>query len=207
MVKVTPYDSNGDAVSALFQWDKGIEVTVEDDSITEAYNMHFANTQTGEAYVVESTYSSRTLTAQIPDVLLQSTNPVFGYVYDEDDDSGRSTLWFKIKVTARAQPADYVFEDSADYVTITGIIDTIKEYMESAADSAEAAAESEENAADSATLAESWAVGGTGTRDGEDTDNAEYYAGIAASNAAEALGFYYDTDGYMYCSDADEDDE
>jgi hypothetical protein len=35
---------------------------------------------------------------------------------------------------------------------------------------------SESNANDSATLSESWAVGGTGTRSGENTDNAKYYA-------------------------------
>lgn len=38
------------------------------------------------------------------------------------------------------------------------------------------AASSEANAADSATLAESWATGGTDSRQGEDTDNARYYA-------------------------------
>lgn len=41
----------------------------------------------------------------------------------------------------------------------------------------------------SATLAESWAVGGTGTREGEDTDNAEYWAQQAAESAQEAVGF------------------
>lgn len=44
-----------------------------------------------------------------------------------------------------------------------------------------------EAAEDSATLARSWAVGGTGTRSGEDTDNAEYYAGQAGTAAAAAL--------------------
>lgn len=44
-----------------------------------------------------------------------------------------------------------------------------------------------EAAEDSATLARSWAAGGTGTRSGEDTDNAEYYAGQAGTAAAAAL--------------------
>ena len=78
--------------------------------------------------------------------------------------------------------------------------DNAKYYAETAADSAEAAAGSAEAAADSADTAadsadtaaskaaaaassasesESWAVGGTGTRAGEDTDNAKYYAQIA----------------------------
>ena len=44
-------------------------------------------------------------------------------------------------------------------------------------------------AAASATLAESWAVGGTGTRSGEDTNNSEYWAQQAAESAQEAVGF------------------
>lgn len=46
------------------------------------------------------------------------------------------------------------------------------------------------NAAASATLAESWAVGGTGTRDGENTNNAQYWAGQAQTIAQGALGWY-----------------
>lgn len=41
--------------------------------------------------------------------------------------------------------------------------------------SAKSADASEKNAVSSSTLAKSYAVGGTGTRDGEDTDNARYY--------------------------------
>ena len=41
-------------------------------------------------------------------------------------------------------------------------------------------------AAASATLAESWAVGGTDTRTGEDTDNARYYASSASADADRA---------------------
>lgn len=58
-----------------------------------------------------------------------------------------------------------------------------------AAQSAQAAVASATNASGSATAAESWAVGGTGTRTGEDTDNAEYYAtqaGDANTDVQEA---------------------
>lgn len=48
------------------------------------------------------------------------------------------------------------------------------------------AAGSASDAEDSATLAESWAQGGTGTRQGEDTDNAEYWANQAQGYAQEA---------------------
>ena len=52
------------------------------------------------------------------------------------------------------------------------------------------------NAAASATLSESWAVGGTGTRIGEDTDNAKYYAGLAQQVSQGAVG-YYETDAAL----------
>lgn len=45
-------------------------------------------------------------------------------------------------------------------------------------------------AAASATLSESWAVGGTGTRAGEDTNNAKYYALQAQSVTQGQLGWY-----------------
>lgn len=45
-------------------------------------------------------------------------------------------------------------------------------------------------AASSATLAESWAVGGTGTREGENTNNAQYWAQQAQSIAGGQLGWY-----------------
>ena len=56
--------------------------------------------------------------------------------------------------------------------------------------SAQAAAASVSESAANATLAESWAVGGTGTRPGEDTDNAEYWASEAQRVSQGALGWY-----------------
>lgn len=46
------------------------------------------------------------------------------------------------------------------------------------------------NAAASSTLSESWAVGGTGSREGEDTNNAKYYCEQAQSVTQGQLGWY-----------------
>lgn len=53
----------------------------------------------------------------------------------------------------------------------------------SAAGSANSAAQQVANAAAKATLAESWAVGGTGTRAGENTNNAQYWSTVAQAAA------------------------
>lgn len=64
----------------------------------------------------------------------------------------------------------------------------------------EQARESAQHAEDAAILSESWAVGETGTRPGEDTDNAKYYAQLAEQQAAEGgwVRFYIDADGYLH---------
>ena len=54
---------------------------------------------------------------------------------------------------------------------------------EAAAASAASIGQAEENAAASATEAESWAVGGTGMREGEDTNNAKYWSARAQDAA------------------------
>ena len=56
----------------------------------------------------------------------------------------------------------------------------------SAAQNASQAAQNATNASNSAVLSMSWAVGGTGTRAGEDTNNSEYYAGQAGQSATSA---------------------
>lgn len=57
-----------------------------------------------------------------------------------------------------------------------------------------AADASAEEASASATTSESWAVGGTGTRSGEDTDNAKYYAQLAQTVAQGAQGYFVTAD-------------
>lgn len=61
-----------------------------------------------------------------------------------------------------------------------------KTYAEAAALSASASAASAASVGESSLISKSWAVGGTGVRAGEDTDNAAYYA--QAANAAAGGG-------------------
>lgn len=92
------------------------------------------------------------------------------------------------------EPAD----PSADIGT--QIVEQAREAARQAEDAADEAQQSEDDAADNAKLAESWAVGETGTRPGEDTDNAKYYAKLAEQQAAEGgwIRFYIDKRGYLH---------
>ena len=70
-----------------------------------------------------------------------------------------------------------------------------KGYKQDASSSAGAAANSQTAAAASATLAQSYAEGGTNTRTGEDTDNAKYYKEQAAGSASSASSSATAADG------------
>lgn len=61
-----------------------------------------------------------------------------------------------------------------------------KYYSEQSASNANAASGSAEAAADSAKLSESWAVGNTNTRTGEDTNNSKYWSRQSEASAAAA---------------------
>lgn len=60
-------------------------------------------------------------------------------------------------------------------------------------------------AAASAVLSQSWAVGNTGTRDGENTNNAQYWSQQAAQSAQEAVGFCTMQGGAVLPTDGDID--
>lgn len=66
----------------------------------------------------------------------------------------------------------------------SGYADNAEQSAEDAEGSATSASGSADDASDSATLSESWAVGGTGTRQGENTNNAKYWS-EQAQHAAE----------------------
>ena len=66
------------------------------------------------------------------------------------------------------------------------IVNTYMPQIQAAATHAAAAKNSADSAADSAKLSESWAVGGTGTRVGEDSDNSKHYSNEAADLVEEA---------------------
>lgn len=72
-------------------------------------------------------------------------------------------------------------------------------YRDQAQESATAAESSASEAGAKSTLSESWAIGGTGTRQGEDTNNSKYFAQQSANSAATAQGW---SDSAMEQADA-----
>lgn len=78
--------------------------------------------------------------------------------------------------------ADLVKGSITDEYLATDFLAKITSNVNSASSSAASAASSATDAAADAKLAQSYAIGGSGMRDGEDTDNAKYYAQKSAEN-------------------------
>ena len=113
-----------------------------------------------------------------------------------------STATFVICVAADPVPENSI-ESTDEFKTIQEILEEVEAAAKVVTDNIDAinavsenieaiknAPQQAQNAANSATLAQSWAVGGTGTREGEDTDNAKYYAQIAQQVAQGGVGYY-----------------
>ena len=78
-------------------------------------------------------------------------------------------------------------------------------YVAQAAGSASAAAASAQNAAGSATNAQSWAVGGTGTRSGEDLNNSKYWCQQAQQAAGGGVTSFNGRSGVVTPQSGDYD--
>lgn len=123
MQKIDVYDSSGNNLTNLVQWDENVNVYIQHPDISKAYNVHFFNSSCCHALVVESSYSENKLKVKIPNVLLTQALPIMGYVYITKDDESKSLYGFSLTVRKRPQPSNYVYVDSKDYISVEDIRD------------------------------------------------------------------------------------
>lgn len=189
MKDITVYDSNGNSLTEVVQWDTDVIVCIQEDDILKNYKVHFFNSESDIAYAVQGVYENGVLKARIPNRLLWQPYIILGYVHVEENGEGKAMYRFRINMCKKPQPSNYFYDGTKDYIEATEIL---KECKEEAAKSS-----------NYSTNSKSWAVGSTGTRTGENTDNSKYYseqskaqantatskANAAAASAAEAIGF------------------
>lgn len=112
MFKTTCLDNNGNTVYSMTQYDIGQKLIIELPNLTlsSAPEIHFCNTLSVEANIVQSTMSNQIISAPIPTELLIQPHPILAYVYsvDNTDASCQKTIAFiKIPINKRKPPNDY----------------------------------------------------------------------------------------------------
>lgn len=109
-------------------------------------------------------------------------------VYNGKD--GASTIEARQAAAEAKADADRAKSEADRAEDLRESIEADYEALEKAVDDAESSAEKATqmaaDASDSATLSESWAVGGTGSREGENENNSKYWADMAQSYAEQA---------------------
>lgn len=163
----------------IFQWDYGQVLQFVGIDLPDTYEVHFANPGSPEAAPQIGGASG----VNIPDAVLTSGGPVNAWVFlHTGEDDGETVYQVTIPVIQRPKPGDEE-PSPVEQSVITQAIAALN----SGVTRAETAATSAE---EDAILSESWAVGGTGTRPGEDSDNAKHYAEVA-QQGAEAAGYVW----------------
>ena len=152
-----------------YQYDQGHIAKVYVPETADSFEMHYAwgDFPQSEGYMVDDVEQADdggyVITAHIPNDLFERSGELRVYVVASDTNSIITTYEGYIFIKNRIQPDDYVDDDPDNHAV--KILDEAQRY---------------------ATKSESFAVGGTGTRLGEDTDNAKYYL-EQAEEVAESI--------------------
>lgn len=187
-----------------YQYDEKQILVITGLDLPEYYTVDFCNEGDEETIPAVGTADG----VPIPSDVLQNGKNIKAYVVVTGEDEDVQTRYeITIPVIGRPRRTD-VEPTPEEQQVIDELIAAMNQAVtESGANAEEAerqagiAGDHADNAEGSATLSESWAVGGTGTRPGEDNDNAKHYAELAAQGAEESGYAWFDvddSDGHMY---------
>lgn len=181
--------SNITQATDVWQWDYGQTLRIQGLSLPTAVEVHFSKQEIGGTSVTRlGTTSDGVTDVSIPDSMLEGNGirnyyNVYAFVYLTVPGKGETEYKIKIPVNARPKPEARTNTDSG--LTFDEVVNTVNEASEIASNAAIAA--------------QSWAVGGTDSREGEDVDNAKFYSEAAkqAINENGYAAFYIDTSGNL----------
>lgn len=150
----------------LHQYDENVILKFAGIDLPPVYEVHFSNYERdGTAPTFLGTENG----VDIPNNLLKTGYPIYAWIYlHANPGNGMTKYTVEIPVVKRPQPEGYEPSGQSPWEQVVDILTDAVEDSETAA-----------------TLSESWAVGGTGTRPGEDYDNSKYYAEMAKQAATE----------------------
>lgn len=154
-----------------YQYDQKQILFIKGLELPEFYTVDFCNDG-------DSTTMSMVGTAEgveIPDEYLLTGKKVKAYIVITDGESVQTR--YEVTIPVKLRPARSDIEPTpSEQSTIDSLVDAMNTAVSESEANADKAKEEADSAEDSATLSESWAIGGTGTREGEDTNNAKFFS-------------------------------
>ena len=188
----------GIASPALWQYDYGQVLKIEGLELPTAYQVEFSlDAEAGDTVTAIGGADG----VSIPDELLEAGTNLYAFIFLHNEETDGETE-YKITIYVNPRPSRPNETPTPEQQSaIDQAIAALNSEAGKAEAAAESAAEDAETASEAATLAESWAVGGTGTRNGEDTNNSKFWAMVAQQGAQESGYVIFDVnveDGKAY---------
>lgn len=138
MSDIVCYTADGNWLQHFYQWDINQTLTLRGIDTTVPCMLHFCNIHSDTALVVTPSIEEDKLIASIPNILLQQSESIIAYVYQENSDNKFKTLCaINIPVIPRPQPEDYEFNDNVDYISIKVLSARLNALIQSITDSSE----------------------------------------------------------------------
>lgn len=124
------YDANGNVVTSVAQWDSDITIYISDPGITTNYAVDFFNPDGKMSYKMESSFSEGKLKVKIPNILLQTSYAIIGFVTVDSFGGNRTMYRVRINVVKRPFPSDYVYVDTEDYISAQEMLAEMHDALE-----------------------------------------------------------------------------
>lgn len=178
--------SNRTRTKPLHKYDENVVLKFSGIPLPPAYEVHFSNYDRAG---VSITMIGSENGVSIPNDLLTTGYTIYAWIYlHATQGNGMTVYTVEIPVIDRPQPEEYEPSGQSPWEQVVAIL-----------------TDAVETAEENMTLSKSWAVGDTGVRPGENSDNAKYYARMAQQGAAEKgfVSFAIVAPGYltMYITD------
>lgn len=119
MSEIICYDSKGNLLKSLYQWDHNQRITIKGvDDVSSIETVHFSNRHSKEALVVKPTKLNGDIIADVPNILLQNWEPIVAYITSTTVNEGYKTVFaVNIPVIPRSKPSDYEYVENIEYLS------------------------------------------------------------------------------------------
>ena len=98
--------------SPLYQWEMGRKIKITPPANTKVDRVDFSRSLDSDALPVIPYDENGVIVANIPNVLLQSGDPIFVYLVYCGEDCVETTASYVLSVIKRPKPADYVYTET-----------------------------------------------------------------------------------------------
>lgn len=126
MISATCYDTYGETLESLYQWDCNRKVKIEGFTPQEGADVyfHFTNRRYKKALVLQAVKDEAGYISDIPNELLMDPDTIYVYIYERVGSApeSRTIAEVRLPVYPRQKPDDYIYEQTSSVLVATDLL-------------------------------------------------------------------------------------